>query len=191
MLEYCCCFTFWFLWPQGMWDLNSLTRDWTQSPCTERWRLAHWSVWEVPSFFLHKHNLIHFGLVRGWTNVPLGAFQGFESGGGVFFSLCKSQDQTLWVARDRNPTPTILGWKVRDGTCVLRPKRKEMSLGFALHVLSLCLGEFIISCSSLALSTAKGAGYPSPTFYHCRAAEALSPGSPVVKYQERALTGPA
>ena len=82
-------------------------------------------------------------------------------------------------------------WKVRDGTCVLRPKRKEMSLGFALHVLSLCLGEFIISCSSLALSTAKGAGYPSPTFYHCRAAEALSPGSPVVKYQERALTGPA
>ena len=181
---------FFFFLPQGMWDLNSLTRDQTQIPCTGRWSLNHLSVWEVPSFFLHN-NLIQFGLVRGWTNVPLGAFQGLELGGGVFFSMCKRQDQILWVARDRTPTPTILGWKVRDSTCVLRPKRNEMPLGFALHLLSLCLGEFITSCSSLALPTGKGTGHRRPTFYHCRVKEALSPGSLVVNYQERALIGPA
>ena len=129
--------------------------------------------------------------------MPLGAFQGLESGGGVFFSLCKSEDQTLWVARDRNPTLTILGWKVSfrmahvTGLCVLRPKRNEMSLGFAVHLLSLCLDEFIISCSSLALPPGKGTGHQSPAFHHCRAAEALSPDFLAVKSQERALTGPA
>ena len=24
---------FWFFWPQGMWDLTSLTRDGTHTPC--------------------------------------------------------------------------------------------------------------------------------------------------------------
>ena len=29
-------FMFWFFWPQGMWDLSSLTRDRTCIPCTRR-----------------------------------------------------------------------------------------------------------------------------------------------------------
>ena len=29
-------------WLGGMWDLNSLTRDWTHTPCIGRWSLNHW-----------------------------------------------------------------------------------------------------------------------------------------------------
>ena len=33
LLPSCFCFMFWFFWPQGMWDLTSLTRDGTHTPC--------------------------------------------------------------------------------------------------------------------------------------------------------------
>ena len=36
LLQYCFCFMFWCFWPQGMWDLNSLTRGWTCPPCIGR-----------------------------------------------------------------------------------------------------------------------------------------------------------
>ena len=43
-------FLFYFLvfWLQGMWDLSSLTRDWTHTPCIGRWSLNHWFTREVP-----------------------------------------------------------------------------------------------------------------------------------------------
>ena len=31
-----------------MWDLSSLTRDWTRVPCIGRWILNHWTTREVP-----------------------------------------------------------------------------------------------------------------------------------------------
>ena len=34
-------------WPQAMWDLSSLTRDWTRGPCIWRWSLNHWTTGEV------------------------------------------------------------------------------------------------------------------------------------------------
>ena len=33
---------------QGMWGLNSLTRDWTCLPCTGRWSLNLWATRKVP-----------------------------------------------------------------------------------------------------------------------------------------------
>ena len=36
-------------WPQGMWELNSLTRDRTCTLCIGRWSLNHWTTWEVPA----------------------------------------------------------------------------------------------------------------------------------------------
>ena len=36
------------LWPQGMWDLNSLTRDRTCTSCIGRQSLNHWTTREVP-----------------------------------------------------------------------------------------------------------------------------------------------
>ena len=39
LLQYCFCFMFWYFCPWGMWDLNSLTRDRTHTPCTGRWSL--------------------------------------------------------------------------------------------------------------------------------------------------------
>ena len=39
---------FWFyvlaFWPQGMWDLSCLTRDWTHTPCMGRRSLNHWTT---------------------------------------------------------------------------------------------------------------------------------------------------
>ena len=37
---------------QGMWDLSSLTRDWTSVPALDVWSLNHWIVWEVPKINL-------------------------------------------------------------------------------------------------------------------------------------------
>ena len=36
-------------WPQGMWDLSSLTRDRTCTPCIGRRSLNHWTAREVPA----------------------------------------------------------------------------------------------------------------------------------------------
>ena len=55
-------------WPQGMWDLSSLTRDpmqpmqWptthamTHNPCNGRWSLNYWTTREVPFHFLTVTN---------------------------------------------------------------------------------------------------------------------------------------
>ena len=37
-----------FFWLWGMWNLNSLTRDETFTPCTEKHSLNHWTNKEVP-----------------------------------------------------------------------------------------------------------------------------------------------
>ena len=39
---------FLFFWPQGMWDLRSLTRDRTCTLCIGRRSLNHWTAREVP-----------------------------------------------------------------------------------------------------------------------------------------------
>ena len=36
-------------WPQDMWDLNSLTRDGTHTPCVGRQSLNHQTAREVPA----------------------------------------------------------------------------------------------------------------------------------------------
>ena len=35
-------------WPRDMWDLSSLTRDGTHTPCIGRRSLNHWTAREVP-----------------------------------------------------------------------------------------------------------------------------------------------
>ena len=51
LLLICCSyFMFWFFWPWGMWDLSSLTRNWTSTPCIGRWSPNHWIAREVPIF---------------------------------------------------------------------------------------------------------------------------------------------
>ena len=37
LLQYCFCFLCFGFWPWGMWDLRSLTRDWTHTPHFGRW----------------------------------------------------------------------------------------------------------------------------------------------------------
>ena len=44
----------WAPLPHGLWDLSSLTRDWTLIPCTVRWLLYHWTAREVPMLSLCK-----------------------------------------------------------------------------------------------------------------------------------------
>ena len=57
-VKYCFCFTLLALWPQGKWDLGSLIRDQTCTPCTGKWSHTHWITREVPSmFYFEKENV--------------------------------------------------------------------------------------------------------------------------------------
>ena len=47
--------TFFFLATlRGMWDLHSLTRDWTPTLALEAWNLSHWPPWKSPWIVFSK-----------------------------------------------------------------------------------------------------------------------------------------
>ena len=51
-----CFFFVCFFWPQGMWDLSSLPRDQTRTPCIGKRSLNYWTAREVPMcLFLKAH----------------------------------------------------------------------------------------------------------------------------------------
>ena len=43
----------WLFWPKGMWDLRSLTRDWTHIPCIGRWNVNHWTTRKSPYIYIY------------------------------------------------------------------------------------------------------------------------------------------
>ena len=49
-----------FFWPQAMWDLSSLTKDWTCTPCIGRWSLNRWTAREVPGSLILKQQFGSF-----------------------------------------------------------------------------------------------------------------------------------
>ena len=59
VLKYCFCFMFRFSWPWSMWDLSSLTRDRTYTPCIGKPSLNHWTVRGVstPYSYLNKNSI--------------------------------------------------------------------------------------------------------------------------------------
>ena len=65
-------FGFFFFLPLGMWDLNSLTRNWTCNPYVERWSPSHWTTREVPQI-KNLNTYSHLGLKInfwvGWTYI--------------------------------------------------------------------------------------------------------------------------
>ena len=79
LLEYCLFYVF-LSWPQGLWDLNSPTRDQTHTPCIGRCGLNHWTAREVPSqpFLILCFLIYEMGVCR----VPCsdGPCEGEESG---------------------------------------------------------------------------------------------------------------
>ena len=44
-------------WPRGMWDLGSLTRNPTHTPCTGRESLNHWTTRKIPTYNFNLHVL--------------------------------------------------------------------------------------------------------------------------------------
>ena len=52
-------------WPQGMWDLSSLTKDRTCTPCIGRRSLNHWTAREVPWSSIFYTPLPSFSLFSG------------------------------------------------------------------------------------------------------------------------------
>ena len=76
-LQCCLRFMFWFFWPQGMWDLSSLTRDRTRTLCFGRWSLNHRLPGKSLSslyLFIHFSHCSKMDLrliqIRITTNVP-------------------------------------------------------------------------------------------------------------------------
>ena len=58
-------------WPWGMWDLNSLTRDPTRTPCIGRRSLNHWTAREVPPpTFELCHPLGYSPCLYDWSFAP-------------------------------------------------------------------------------------------------------------------------
>ena len=58
----CSGFSSCIVWAQllhGMWDLSSLTRDWTCVPCIRRHILNHWTTREVPSHGILRELKFH------------------------------------------------------------------------------------------------------------------------------------
>ena len=53
-LQYCFFFYVLVFWPSSMWDLRSLTKDWTCTPFIIRWYINHWTTREVPEVSLLK-----------------------------------------------------------------------------------------------------------------------------------------
>ena len=51
LLQYYFCFIFLFLWPRGMWDLSSPTRNQTHTLFIGRQSLNDWTDREVPRLF--------------------------------------------------------------------------------------------------------------------------------------------
>ena len=43
-------------WLRGMWDLSSLIRDQTHTPCSGRRSLNHWTTREVPQLVVNNDN---------------------------------------------------------------------------------------------------------------------------------------
>ena len=72
-----------YIWLQGMWDLSSLTRYWTCTPCIGRWGPNHWTAKEVSLLFILKflifcifhHNLLNtcilflFYILLSWSEL--------------------------------------------------------------------------------------------------------------------------
>ena len=81
LLQYCFCFMFWSFWPWGMWDLSSLTGDWTHTSCIGRWSLNHWTVRKVLLFFSQAQEF--------WPGVQNGGQ------GNVWFGCTQSPIQEL------------------------------------------------------------------------------------------------
>ena len=50
------------LWPRGMWDLSSLTKDGTCTPCIGRGSLNHWTAREGPPLALFKRCFQFFSI---------------------------------------------------------------------------------------------------------------------------------
>ena len=74
LLQYCFCFYALVFWPLGMWNLSSLTRDQTCTPCIGRQSLNHWTATEVPQSPFRasaKQNSLWYGLIPLPTGIAI------------------------------------------------------------------------------------------------------------------------
>ena len=51
-----------FFWLRGMWDLSSLTRDWTHATCVGRQSLNHWTTREVLVEILKRFKTLTYSI---------------------------------------------------------------------------------------------------------------------------------
>ena len=94
-------------WPRGMWDLSSLTRDRTCSPCTGRQSLNRWATREVPLVFIFKMRKLRPREPVFWTPGPqvpisLGCFLTVLSS----FAVRETEAQRGDISEDWNPQPS-------------------------------------------------------------------------------------
>ena len=89
--------------PHGIWNLSSLTRDWTHAPCNRSVSLNHWTTREVLDFFNYYY--------CGKTHIKLTIFQVYISAmfKRTFFTLLCNQSSELLLFRLRWVLVALLG----------------------------------------------------------------------------------
>lgn len=92
LLPYCFCLMFFIFWPQGMWDVSSLTRDRTYTPSFRRWCLNQGSP--------HSRNL---SALHSITSPSVPEFSHPESGTGT-----KSSEHGYDLSEKVHPLPLFL-----------------------------------------------------------------------------------
>ena len=97
-------------WSQGMWDLSSLTRDQTCTPCIGRRSLNHWTTREVPRFLF----IVCYVMMIFFLSEEILQLQGMLLLSSVWRVRCLSDSRGL---RDVESS----GWLERADLCCSEP----------------------------------------------------------------------
>ena len=108
LLQYCFYFIFLAFWPRGMRNLNSLTKDWTHTPCIGRWSLNYWTAREIPKI---KFLMMEFQTCNNWKGLPgVSVVKNYPANAGDTGSISGSRRSTR--EENGNPLQYSCPWEI-------------------------------------------------------------------------------
>ena len=127
------------LWPWGMWDLSSLTRDWSHTSCIRRQSLNHWTTREVMPF--SPYNLHFWGLLTPLMEPSHFQFPSTSLLASHSYSQYMTHRFAFWMKLVRWPNDSFL-----KETCILNRGDSVLS-----PIKSWCMAKPIQYCKVISL----------------------------------------